>query len=802
MPVAVYPDNETQRLSALRSLQILDTSSEERFDRITRIAMQVFDVPFACISLIDADRQWFKSAPGFDKTETNRADAFCAHTILNDSPLIIEDTLQHPLLFDSALVTEQPGIRFYAGISIKLDSGFNIGALCILDTRPKKLTSQQIQLLTEMAKLVESELEQLELLQTTAALTQSKQQLQQLSEQLYQSEQHTLFHNQVMELIAHARPLKRILTSIVSGIETTHKDMICSILLLDSTGKHLTIGAAVSLPEFYNDAIEGLPIGETIGSCGSAAYTGKRVIAEDIATHPYWQPFTQLARRANLGSCWSEPIIGASGRVLGTFAIYHRDRRAPSPGDINLVEQTAYLASISIERDNANKLIRQQACFDSLTGLPNRDSMMEQLKQALLNADQISEKVTLIYLDLDNFKEINDSLGHDTGDALLIECADRISSCLQGLGVAAKLSGDEFTITLTKISDLNAIEQFVRKIQTSLSQPFQLQQKMIEISTSIGVSVSPDDGTNLERLFKNVDLAMYRAKRQEGNSYQFFHESMYDETVRRQSLINDLRVAIEKEQFYLVYQPIINLVTGKITKVEALIRWQHPERGHINPLDFIPLAEETGLIVQLGNWVFHQALLQAKIWRAKYDPRFQISINTSPVQYKSHHGGMLNWLKCFKNNEFNPHSVVMEITESMLMESQDSVTDILTQFRHAGIEISIDDFGTGYSSLSYLKKFPIDYLKIDKSFVWQMSPHSDDSAICEAIITMAKRLGIKVIAEGIETREQKHLLQSIGCDYGQGYLLSRPLPASELENLLMQQPLLPSSTYTAEAILQ
>ncbi len=801
MPVAVYPDNEIQRLSALRSLQLLDTSSEERFDRITRIAMQVFNVPFACISLIDSDRIWFKSAPGLEISETARADAFCAHTILSNTPLIIEDTLQHPHLFNSALVTEQPKIRFYAGVAIKSETGFNIGTLCLLDTHPQKLTSQQIQLLTEMAKLVESELEQLELLQTTAALTQSKQQLQQLSDQLYQCEQHTRFHNQVMELIAHAQPLKRILTTIVSGIETAHKDMICSILLLDSTGKRLTMGASVSLPDFYNDAIEGLEIGETIGSCGSAAFTGRRVIAEDIMTHPYWQPFTQLARQADLGSCWSEPIIGASGRVLGTFAIYHRDQRSPSPADINLVEQTAYLASISIERDNANKLIRQQACFDSLTGLPNRNSMMEQLKQALQSADQICEKVTLIYLDLDNFKEINDSLGHDTGDALLIECADRISSCLQGIGIAARLSGDEFTIMLTNLNELSAIEHLVQQVQAALSQPFQLQQQMIQVSASIGITVSPGDGINLERLLKNADLAMYRAKQQGGNGYQFFHESMHDAALQRLSLINDIRVAIEKEQFYLVYQPIINLVTGKITKVEALIRWQHPERGHINPLDFIPLAEETGLIVQLGNWVFHQALSQAKIWREKYDPHFQISINTSPVQYKSHHAGMLNWLKQFKDNEFEPHSVVMEITESMLMESQDSVTEILTEFRRAGIEISIDDFGTGYSSLSYLKKFPIDYLKIDKSFVWQMSPDSDDSAICEAIVTMAKRLGIKVIAEGIETREQKHLLQSIGCDYGQGYLLSRPLPATELENLLMLQPLLPSATYTAQAIL-
>ncbi|WDD97456.1 EAL domain-containing protein [Thalassomonas actiniarum] len=784
MPDLTLFKNETQRLLALQALNILDTPPEERFDRITRIAMQVFDVPFAMVSLVDAKRLWFKSSPGFYLTETSRAQSLCGYTILTDEVLVVEDTLLDSRSANKPWVTEEPHLRFYAGIAIKDSQGFNIGTLSILDHQPRTLTPGQISILTELAKVAESEVNAADLSQVTAKLIQSRKQLHQAVSQLRHNEQLNRLRNQVLELIARSEPLTEILTAIVTGVELEYPDMMCSILLMDDTGTKLTLKAAPSMPDFYNQAVDGLIIGENVGSCGTSAYTGKRVVVEDIASHPLWTSYTELAARAQLGSCWSEPIIDPEGKVLGTFAIYHKEKSAPSARDFHLIEQSAALASISIERAQANKLIWQQANFDGLTGLTNRNLMRELLKTALKNSRRNQQKLALICLDLDHFKAVNDSLGHNIGDELLIECAKRLLNCTRESDTVARLGGDEFLILIPELKNEALIEDIAGKILSSLSQPFQLQQELVYVSASLGIAIFPDDAADLDDLLKNADQAMYGAKSSGRGCFHYFTSGMRASIQNRLTLINDLRKAIDNRELHLLYQPIFEIASQKIYKAEALLRWHHPSRGMISPADFIPLAEESGLIIDIGNWVFEQACLQVAKWRKQYAENFQISINTSPLQYRNNTDSPSDWLAWLANYQLDADALTLEITENLLMNDYDQVNQRLAQLRDSGMEISIDDFGTGYSSLSYLKKFHIDYLKIDKSFIQKMSQGSDDLIICEAMVVMAKKLGIKVIAEGIESTEQMQLLKDMGCQYGQGYWLAKPLTVEQFETLL------------------
>jgi diguanylate cyclase (GGDEF)-like protein len=390
----------------------------------------------------------------------------------------------------------------------------------------------------------------------------------------------------------------------------------------------------------------------------------------------------------------------------------------------------------------------------------------------------------LMLLDLDRFKEVNDTLGHDMGDILLKEGARRLSSCVRGTDTVARLGGDEFTIILSELHDPANVERIAQDILKKLAEPFHLKREVAYVSASIGITLYPNDGASIETLLKNADQAMYASKNQGRNRYNYFIPSMQEAAQNRMRLANDLRGALEADQFSLVYQPIVELATGVIHKAEALIRWQHPNRGEVSPTEFITIAEETGLIIDIGDWVFRETACQVKHWRERHHADFQISINKSPIQFHNKCNSHAAWFEHMQQQGLSGQSIVVEITEGLLLDASTAITDQLLEFRDAGMQVALDDFGTGYSSLSYLKKFDIDYLKIDRSFVSNLAPGSDDMALCEAIIVMAHKLGIKVIAEGVETVQQRNLLSTVGCDYGQGYLFSKPLPAVEFEKLL------------------
>ena len=435
------------------------------------------------------------------------------------------------------------------------------------------------------------------------------------------------------------------------------------------------------------------------------------------------------------------------------------------------------------EKKQAEEIIWQQANYDTLTGLPNRRLFRDRLRQELRRAQRGHKPMALLCIDLDRFKEVNDALGHDAGDLLLVEAAQRILGCVRDADTVARIGGDEFTATLPGLGDPNAIERVAQAIALALSEPFTLPGEVIFVSASIGIALFPDDAGDMESLLKNADQAMYAAKAAGRNGYSWFTPAMQNAAQIRRGLVRDLRSALAAEQFEVYYQPIVELSSGRIVKAEALLRWHHPTQGMISPTVFVPLAEEVNLIREIGDWVFRQVAGQARRWcEAGYKP-FQISVNKSPRQFApgtSHD----EWLDHLREIGLPPECLIVEITEGLLLDDRPDVGERLRLFREAGVQIAIDDFGTGYSALSYLQKFDIDYVKIDKSFIQDLTTDRNDRALADAIVVMAHKLGLKVVAEGVETEQQRDYLAAAGCDYAQGFIYSKPVPVAEFEALL------------------
>ncbi|MEZ0232271.1 MAG: putative bifunctional diguanylate cyclase/phosphodiesterase [Methylophilaceae bacterium] len=439
------------------------------------------------------------------------------------------------------------------------------------------------------------------------------------------------------------------------------------------------------------------------------------------------------------------------------------------------------------ERKYSEAQIYRLAHYDFVTGLPNRTSFLNSIDEEIKKARRAEQPITLMYLDLDKFKEVNDTLGHDVGDLLLKEAATRLLSCVRETDTVARLGGDEFTIILNNLEDSGRADDVASHILSKLAEPFHIHNELIHITTSIGITVYPNDAEEVDVLLKNADQAMYAAKTEGRNCYHYFTLSMQQAAIARMRIANDLRSAITNREFRVYYQPIIELKNGNIHKAEALIRWQHPTNGLVSPAEFIPIAEDTGLIVEIGDYVFMEVADQLAKWKNIY-PDFQVSVNKSPVQFRNNNRPQADWMGYLASIGISGERMVIEITEGLLLDAKDPIVNRLKSFRQGGIQIAIDDFGTGYSSLAYLKKFEIDYVKIDQSFVKNIKAGSDDMALCEAIIVMAHTLGFKVIAEGVETIEQRDLLTAVDCDYAQGYLFSRPVPIEAFEQLLAKQP--------------
>ncbi len=438
------------------------------------------------------------------------------------------------------------------------------------------------------------------------------------------------------------------------------------------------------------------------------------------------------------------------------------------------------------EVTEAFKRLNHMSYHDPLTGLPNRIQLNDRLSQALKQSGRNRQKVAVLFLDLDRFKLINDTLGHGNGDILLQAVAKRLITCMRDGDTVARLGGDEFIVLLPVVYEGHDAAKVAQRIIEALAQPFELDGHELVVTTSIGISLYPADGDNIETLVKNADTAMYRAKEQGNSIYRFYSSAMNAAALERLTLENGLRKALKREELVIHYQPIIDLYTGDIIGMEALVRWQHPELGLVSPSKFVPLAEETGLIIPLGEWVLRSACVQNKAWQNAGFPPMYVSVNLSQRQFQQR--GLSEMVtRVLKESGLSPRHLQLEITESVAMYDEGQVINKLVNLKNLGVCLAVDDFGTGYSSLGSLKRFPINTIKIDKSFIHNIPTDRFDSAITTTVINMADSLQLSVIAEGVESEEQLAFLLARGCNAMQGYLFCKPLPAEDFESMLSQR---------------
>ena len=1099
------PANESERIEALHRLNILDTLSEQEFDDLTRLAALICDVPVALISLVDSDRQWFKSKIGLNLTETPRETAFCAHAIAQNGLFTVEDASDDKRFADNPLVTGNHQIRFYAGAPIATEEGHTLGTLCVIDSKPRKLNASQAEALQALARqataLLKSRLQADSLEKANQLLEMSRENYRVVAESasdviitidenstivFANSAVQEIFGYASAELIgkslsiiiperfrdAHHAGMKRYMESgqrkipwsgvMLPGLHRSGREIQMEL----SFGEHQYNGhrrftsvirditereeiktqlqisekyyrfLAESIPQqiwsarpdgfinygnqrtveyFGTEVKEGLSgiewqkiihpddLSQTIEHWSRAVKTGEpyeteyrllrsdgqyrwhlaqakpmrddkgaitkwfgsntdihdRKIAEEIARKS--EAYRNLFKHANdailIFDPASEIILDASNKAFeiygrkreefvghslkemsqnvsrgtqelekllhdgvyeefesihlrgdGTplhllinaavidyqgqkailtinrdvtarkktedalrereehfrllvegvkdYAIFmlspqghivswnagaerlkgytaeeaigrhfscfytDEDRTVGHPEEELVIAEregryqeegwrvhkngSKFLASVLItalrnesgqlhgfskithditERKRAEEQLLHNALHDALTGLPNRTLFLEHLRRAIeRNLKRQEKPFAVLFLDFDHFKLINDSLGHMEGDNLLRLIARRLTNCLRPGDTVARIGGDEFTILLEDLSPSGEVLQIVERLQNSLKETFDLRGNEVSTSASIGIVSSNTNYTDPETMLRDADIAMYCAKAGGKARYEIFNQKMHEQASSRLKLEIELRQAVEREEFCVYYQPIISLRTDRIKGFEALVRWHHPARGIVSPLEFISVAEETGLIIPLGLWILRQSCRQLRSWQNE-DASLSISVNLSCKQFKQP-DLVERIIEIIRDTKIEPGSLRLEITESHLMEDSETAISILNRLRMHNIKLSMDDFGTGYSSLSYLHRLPIDYLKIDRSFVSQMQINSENREIVRTIILLAKNLNLEVIAEGIETVEQADYLKTLNCDFGQGYLYSKPIDVQQAGTLI------------------
>ncbi len=591
----------------------------------------------------------------------------------------------------------------------------------------------------------------------------------------------------ILEMIATSAPLEDVLDSLMRLVESQLKGIFGSVLLLDEDGIHLRHGAAPSLAKAYMSAIDGAAIGPKAGSCGTAAFRREPVIVVDILKDPLWEDYRELAAPYGYRSCWSTPILSHQGVVLGVFAMYSMTVREPTEAETRLIEFTTHIAGIAIERKRAEDQIHFMANHDALTGLPNRALLEDRLSQAVLYARRYNRWVTVVFIDLDNFKLVNDTLGHNAGDELLKTVASRLVGCVKATDTVVRVGGDEFVIVLfDQPTNVDVISETLQTIRDAIAEPVPVAEHRLRLTASIGIANYPKDGTSPDKLLANADAAKSRAKEFGRDNFQFYAPEFNSRAHEKLLLLEELRNALAHSEFVLRYQPQVDLRSGRIMAVEALIRWNHPTRGLVGPMKFIPTAEETGLIVPIGDWILHEACRQNKAWQSAGLPPMTVCVNVSARQFreKSLIDRVVNALEV---SGLEARYLELEVTESLIMQDFDLAVATMNGLQRLGVQISIDDFGTGYSSLSALKTFPVERLKIDKSFINDLATDENDQAVTSAVISLGQKLNLRVLAEGVETEDQVAFLRKNNCDEMQGNYFSKPLSAKNIAKLIARK---------------
>ncbi|WP_426107627.1 putative bifunctional diguanylate cyclase/phosphodiesterase [Massilia sp. TSP1-1-2] len=726
MHIAPFPADEAERLLALYSARILDTEPEEEFDRITRIAAKLLKVPIALVSLVDAERQWFKSKVGLDVTQTRRDISFCGHAVLQKEPFLISDAQADARFADNPLVMGAPFVRFYAGIPLLSVEGQALGSFCVIDHVPRILTDIELASLVDLARMAQEQIQRRQLLLASGKVLET----------LRESEER---HRQ---LISHAPEAYLVSDG-------------ARIIFVNQAGMRL-LGAQRA------DQIVGMP------ALGIVAPAYRQIVAQRAE-----MAYRTLRPNAPLEMRWLR-VDGAEVDVETTTVSY------TSNGEVRI----QIIARDNTIRKQYKTELEQLATHDVLTGLPNRAVLRDRLEQGIHRWLRQGHGAVVAFLNLDHFKNVNDAFGHSVGDQVLTSVGKVLQSSVRKNDTVARIGNDEFVLILEQI-DESELRILLQRLIDNIGQPIKALRQDITVSCSVGYCRYPADGATADALLTAADTAMYRAKDLGRATVSCYEPAMQGAASERLTMESRLRLALAQNEFVLHYQPKVDLRTGKVVGLEALVRWQDPQLGLIPPVRFIPVAEETGLIVPLGDWILRTACEQAAAWQREGIAHMPVAVNLSARQFLQS-DLVARVGQIVRETGIAPHLLELELTESLSMDSPEKSIAVLTALKEIGLTLTIDDFGTGYSNLSYLKRFPLDKLKLDQSFVRDMAQSSEALAIAQAIITLAHGLHLRVVAEGVETAEQLALLTLQGCDEMQGYFFSRPLPVAQCSALLRE----------------
>ncbi len=589
---------------------------------------------------------------------------------------------------------------------------------------------------------------------------------------------HEVLQHCILDAMVREMPLESVMDLLCKEVERMSPEIRATVIQVDEDGAMHPL-AAPSFSERYGHLLEGMPIKNGIGSSSLAAERGEIVFVRDIGSDPRWALIRDEFLDQGIKSCWSIPIKSAKGLAIGVLAFYYSDHRTPSVLHQQMVDVIIPLCALAMEREVNRESIRQLAFYDALTQLPNRSLLHAKADHALIEARRSKTSLAVLFIDLDRFKQINDSLGHPAGDELLKLIAQRLNANRNAADIVGRLSGDEFVIVLPNCDSENVTEA-IEEIKHAISQPCQIAGSCFSPSASMGVSIYPRDGHDMATLIHRADMAMYQAKHSGRGRFSFFSHELNELAQERQALENALRDAIEQGGLHLNYQPQVNIEDGEVYGVEALARWTHPTFGVVSPARFIPLAEECGLITELGHWAVKEACRQLAVWRRKGLKIPSVSVNLSPSNFHNLDlAGMIG--NVLDQHGLAAKDLTIELTENLLLDTNPGTMKVLHDLSERGIKLAMDDFGTGYSSLSYLRKLPIQELKLDRSFVLDLEADETSRALSDAVMRIGDSLRLKVVAEGVEEQGQYKILKDQGYHVAQGYLLSKPLTPQDLE---------------------
>jgi diguanylate cyclase (GGDEF)-like protein len=588
----------------------------------------------------------------------------------------------------------------------------------------------------------------------------------------------------VLEMIASSTPLEEVLNELARLIESQSPGTAVMLVLIAPDGLHVRLGAAPSLPAGFVRELGRFVIGPENCSCGAAMSRAEPAIVSDIATSPLWREFGPLALEHGLRACWSTPIFSRTGAVLGSFAMYYREVHSPLDSERGLVELATHIAGIAIEHARTEDRVQHMARYDALTDFPNRVLFREKMAQVTGRGSGESHTGVLL-IDLDGFKDVNDTLGHEVGDQLLCEAAARLRSCARPGDTVARLGGDEFAMSLPGLREDSEAAGVAEKVLQALRAPFTIDIYELHTTASIGICLHPRDGSSPEALVRNADAALYHAKDSGRDRFEFFRPALNEAAQQRMETARRLRNGLQREEFELHYQPQVELRTGRICVIEALLRWRQEDGAVISAGPYIPVAEQSGLIVPIGDWVLRTACEQLGRWHREGLRDLRVAINVSARQFRrpDFHRVLSEAIRAAG---IPAGAVELEITESLLLPHDAEAAMAFERAASLGVRLVVDDFGTGYSNLIYLQRFPVQALKIDQSFMRQVGVDANTKQIVSTLIAMAGSLRLDVIAEGVESAQQVEFLRAQGCDFAQGFFYTAALPPAELIRFLLE----------------